>query len=84
METICYTATARIRRPQSKVVYFNDYRCSAESEKATQELPSGLRQTIKRRTLRRRLELLCLLLEASACVSVLILTLTATVCFLFP
>jgi hypothetical protein len=79
METICFTATARIRRPQSNIVYFDDYHRHLETEKV--ELPSGLRQTAKHKTFRRRLELLCLLLEAGTCISILLLTITAAVCF---
>lgn len=79
METICFTTTAQVRRPQSKIIHLNEYRHCLETEKNTQ-FSSCLRQ--KPKSLRRRLELICLLLEASVCVSLLILTLTATVLFL--
>lgn len=84
METICFTATARVRRPQSNLVYLNDYRSRLETPGAIQKRSSDLPQIAKRPTLRRNLELLCLLLEVGTCASLLILVLMAAVRFFAP
>lgn len=78
MQTICFTTTARIRRPESKVVDLNEYRRKAESEAASLEASVADRPAEPRRKSRRRkLQEACLYLELSICACVLVLTLIA-------
>jgi hypothetical protein len=83
METISFTATARVRRPQSNVIDFNDYRRALKTEQPAKTLSTNVTKNTKSRSVHRRLSAICLILEACVCVSLLLLTLAATLRFLF-
>ncbi len=78
MQTICFTTTARVRRPAPKVVDFSEYRKLALSESLPSQ-PEVEEAAVgeNKPGLRSKMQFACLLLELSVCASVLVLTIIA-------
>jgi hypothetical protein len=85
METICIPVTVRHKRPQSKVIRLEDYRsCAPETWEREQASPVKGQRAASHKSLRYRLETVCLALEAMVCLALLFLTLSAGLRFFFP
>lgn len=81
MESICFTSKDCRRRPNGKVVCFEDYQRIPELEELGVESSPELQKRIKRHTLRRRLESVCLVLEVCVCIAVFLFTVSAAIRF---
>ena len=85
METICIPITVRQKRPQSKVIRLEDYRSRPpQTWEREQGSPVKGQRPAAHKTLRDRLETVCLALEAMVCLALLFLTLSAGLRFFFP
>ncbi len=84
MKTVYYTTTATLCAPGAEVIDFNAHQRRQKARERVEAPWNPARDYLEEaRRKRRRLETLCLLLEAGVCATVCILALCAAVQFLF-
>jgi len=78
MESTRFSMNLRKQQPRKKVVSFEDYCQNMDGAQDNAVSEAALLQRIRRRGARRNLEILCLLLEAGACMAAMVVLLSVS------